>query len=425
MGDFLSKHLIIGAGFSGLGCGAAFREKGIPFDMVEAAPDLGGNWRHGVYETVHIISSRKTTEYSDFPMPSDWPDFPSAAQMLRYLNSYAEHHQLRPRISFSTSVERVSDAGGGRWRVELSNGETRVYGGVVVASGHHWDKRFPSYPGQFSGEIIHSKDYKRPEQLRDKRVLVIGGGNSACDIAVEAGRVGKSSLLSLRRGYWFLPKTMLGMPTVEIMRPWMPVWAQRLMLRALLRIVVGKYEDYGLPHPDHRMFTRHPTLNSELLYSLRHGRVTPKPDIARYQGREVLFTDGSRAEVDLIVAATGYHMSVPFLAPGLLAYQNGVPQVISSCFPTRHRNLYFFGFGQPRYGAGPLIREGAKSLAVAVEVQRSLKHPVGTLLAAMGQRPPKTVLQDPFQVIRQARRGRKLLPRLARLEPVLVRDSTP
>src|SRR5688572_20434415 len=186
------KHAIIGAGFCGLGVAAAFQREGIPIDIFEAADDLGGNWYHGVYESVHIISSRKTTEFAEFPMPEDWPDFPSAAQMLEYLRAYAAHFDLRRHIAFNTRVERVAPAGDGAWEVTVG-GERRVYGGVVVCNGHHWDRRWPEYPGSFAGKMIHSKDYKRADELRGKRVLVLGGGNSACDIAVEAARVAASS----------------------------------------------------------------------------------------------------------------------------------------------------------------------------------------------------------------------------------------
>ena len=149
---------------------------------------------------------------------------------------FKELFDLRQHIQFNTKVvmarplEAEHPFGAGRWEVELASGEKRIYKGILVCNGHHWDRRWPSYPGQFDGETIHSKDYKRPEQLAGKRVLVIGGGNSACDIASEAARVGECSHLSLRRGYWFLPKTIFGLPLVEWIKGWMPVFAQRIFM---------------------------------------------------------------------------------------------------------------------------------------------------------------------------------------------------
>ena len=210
MSDRSDVMALIGAGPVGLGMAKALLEHKIPYEELEADRELGGNWLHGVYETVHIISSRKTTEYADYPMPVDYPDFPSRQQMLDYLRDYAQKFQLTPHIQFNAKVVMALPLADGRWELELASGEKRIYKGLIVCNGHHWDRRFPKYPGEFAGEFMHSKDYRTPAQLIGQRVLVIGGGNSACDIAAEAARVSKTARISLRRGYWFLPKTLFG-----------------------------------------------------------------------------------------------------------------------------------------------------------------------------------------------------------------------
>ena len=419
--DRTDRHLVIGAGFAGLGVAAAFTRHGIAYDQVEADVDVGGNWRHGVYETVHIISSRKTTEYKDWPMPADWPDFPSAEQMRGYLEAYADHWGLRPRIEFETRAAWVEPVGDGRWRVTIEHAgarEVRLYGGVVVCNGHHWDPRWPSYPGQdgFTGELIHAKQYRSPAILAGKRVLVIGGGNSACDIAVEAARFAASSHVSHRRGYWFLPKTMMGVPTAELMRGWIPARVQRRIIKTMLALIVGDYQKYGLQHPDHELFEHHPTINTELLHHLRHGSITPHPDIARFDGGAVEFVDGTRADFDLVVCATGYHVSFPFLAPGIVDFRGEMAQLVGGILPPRHKNLYVFGLGQPRYGAGPLITAGADVLCTMVATQRELAHPLGDVMRRMGARPPRTYLADPFQVMRSMKMAKRILPRLPAVE---------
>ena len=424
MQDRSSSYCIIGAGPVGLSIARAFKKAGVAYEQLDADADVGGNWRHGVYSTAHIISSRKTTEYADYPMPADYPDFPSAAQMLAYLRDYTEHFELRENIQFKTKVCSCRPLSDHRWELELASGETRIYRGLLVCNGHHWACRWPQYPGQFTGEYIHSKQYKTPEQLRDKRVLVIGGGNSACDIASEAARVSSSSSISLRHGYWFLPKTLLGKPLVEIIPSWCPVSLQRLFLRALLRIVVGRYQDYGLPKPNHRIFEAHPTVNSELLHYIKHGRIRPRPDIARFDGKIVEFTDGRREEYDMVVAATGYHVSFPFLPEGLVPVKGGLAFLYAGCTLPTVKNLYVIGTSQARYGFGPLLTPAADMVVRLVLLQEKMELPIGLVLKESGAPLPKTHLLDPHAALRSMKIARWTLPLLAGRERKLRRKLT-
>ena len=412
-----STFAVIGAGPSGLAVAKALKDKGISYVQFDANEDLGGNWLNGVYESVHIISSKKTTEFSDYPMPQSYPDFPSGTQMIAYLRDFAETFGLRANMQFKCKVTAVTPIDGDRWQVQINGNESRVFKGVIVCNGHHWDKRYPTYPGKFDGELMHSKDYKTPEQLRGKSVLVIGGGNSACDLASEAARVGNRCGLSLRRGYWFLPKTIFGTPITEIFSVSWPVWAQRLVLQTLLKVMVGDYKKFGLPQPDHKIFERHPTVNSELLHYLRHGRITPYPDIQKFDGKVVEFTDGRKEEFDTIVCATGFNLSFPFLPKNLVDIQNGVLQVYGGCAFASVKNLYVFGTLQPRYGFGPLMTPAAVLLARLIRLQDEMVLPVGLVLKKCGDRPAATPLVDPIQTLRQLKsfeRQSKLLPSIER-----------
>jgi cation diffusion facilitator CzcD-associated flavoprotein CzcO len=412
MEDRSERMALIGAGPVGLGLAKALLEHKIPYEQIEADDDLGGNWYHGVYESVHIISSRKTTEYADFPMPPDYPDFPSRQQMLDYLRDYAEKFRLRPHIQFNTKVVMALPRTDERWELELASGEKRIYKGLIVCNGHHWDRRFPKYPGNFEGEFLHSKDYRTPAQLSGKRVLVIGGGNSACDIAAEAARVGAGARISLRRGYWFLPKTLFGIPSVELIRPWFPVWAQRAFLRVVLRVAIGKYSDYGLPEPDHRIFEAHPTINSELLYYIKQGSIQARPDVARFEGKTVHFVDGSREDFDVVVCATGYHVSFPFLPPGLVPVKGSTAQTYGGCVLPEYKNLYIIGTSQLRYGFGPVTTPGVDLIARMIKAQDQMELPIGLVLKEAGARPPRTHLVDPHKALRGIRRGKRMLPLL-------------
>jgi hypothetical protein len=424
--DDRSTHMaVIGAGPVGLAVAKALLQHGIPYDQLEADDELGGNWYHGVYETAHIISSRKTTEYADFPMPDHYPDFPSAQQMLDYLASYADAFELRPHIQFRTKVVMCLPLADGRWEIELAWGEKRVYKGVIVCNGHHWDKRYPDYASKFTGEYIHSKDYKHPRQLVNKRILVIGGGNSACDLAAEAARIGRSCDLSIRRGYWFLPKTVFGVPLPELVPGWVPVWAQRLLLRGILRVVVGKYERYGLPKPDHRIFEAHPTLNSEILHYVKHGRIRPRPGVDRFEGSRVVFADGTSQEFDLVVCATGFHVSFPFLPPGLVPVKGSNALLYGGCTLPEYKNLYIVGTPQVRYGFGPLITPAAALICQLIDLQDQMELPIGLVLKESGAKPPTTHLLDPHRALRQMKLAKYTLPLLRRKERKLRKRIGP
>ena len=258
---------------------------------------------------------------------------------------------------------------------------------------------------------------KQTGQLANKRVLVIGGGNSACDIASEAARVSTEAHLSLRRGYWFLPKTLFGQPSAESWALYLPVFLQRAILKLMLKIVVGKYEDYGLPHPDHKLFEHHPTVSSEILHYLKHGRIKPHKDIKKFEGKTVEFTDGEKAEVDTIVCATGYFVSFPFLPDGLVPVKNGnIAQLYGGLVLPEYKNLYVFGTQQIRYGVGPVITPAARLLAKMIKMQDEMRLPIGLVMKESGAKLPETHLIDPIASLRKMRLADWTLPLLLRKE---------
>lgn len=401
MTDTKNKHLIIGAGFVGLGIAQALQEADIAYDQVDASDRIGGNWYHGVYDTAHIISSRKITQFSHFPMPKDYPDFPSASQMLAYLDSFVRHFALDKQIELNRRVSLVEPIQDNLWRVTFADNEQRIYKGVIMCNGHHWDKRFPNFQGHFNGDIIHSKDYKNPSQLKDKKVLVIGGGNSACDIASEAGRVARKSVLSLRESVWFLPKSFAGVPLSDIIQWWMPEWFQRLLSYSVIRLTFGSHESYGLPKPSYKIFQKHPTLNNEVPYYIQHGRITPKPEVKLLDGWEVEFVDGSKDQFDLIVCATGYHVSYPFLPPQLQRVEGSIVNCYAGSFLDDYKGIYYVGWGQARGGVGSLMSAYGKVFASCLLLQEKIKIPIGLVFKELGQTLPKTHLSDPQQAFRQ------------------------
>ncbi len=411
----IHKQLIIGAGFVGLGIAQALKEAGIKYDQVDASNDIGGNWHHGVYETAHIISSRKVTEFSCFPMPESYPDFPSRENMRDYIYSFAEHFDLRSQVELNRQVIQVCPVEDNLWSVSFADGEQRLYKGVVMCNGHHWCKRFPEFEGEFEGEIIHSKDYKKPQQLQGKKVLVIGGGNSACDIASEAARVGAKCTLSMRDSVWFIPKTFMGIPVADLGKKGRsPAWYQRLVTYILIRLTFGKHETYGLPKPKHRIYDKHPTINNEVPYYIKHGRIIYKPGVSRLNRKSVEFSDGSEDEFDLIVCATGYYVAYPFLPTELQRVKGAVVQCYGDAFLADYKGLAYIGWYQPRSGIGSVIGAFAPVFARCLQLQDEINIPIGLVLKEMGKKPRQSHLIDPQDIYQEVEKINRRFDSLAK-----------
>jgi hypothetical protein len=369
---------IIGAGPSGLATVKTLAAAGLTdIACLEAQDELGGNWVYrdatghaSVYETTHIISSKRLSQYSDFPMPASYPDFPSHRQVLDYFRAYADRFGLGRFIRFGVTVEHAAPEADGRWRLRLATAggvAEEVFDRLVVCSGHHWSPSEPHYPGTFSGRTLHAHDYRRAEPFRGERVLVVGGGNSACDIAVETSRVSAFTAISMRRGYHIVPKVVFGMPIDIAYRRLrhLPKWLRQRVLDLLLRVVVGRYDRYGLQAPERRVMEMHPTLNSELLYLIRHGRVHPRVGIERFDGAAVHFSDGTVEPYDAVIFATGYRTRFPFFDPGLFDFADAVEvplflKMMPAGFPT----LDFIGLFQPIGCIWPLAELQAEVLAL-------------------------------------------------------------
>ena len=203
--------------------------------------------------------------------------------------------------------------------------------------------------------------------LSGKRVLVIGAGNSGCDIAVEAAQHAVRTFHSFRRGYYFLPKFLFGRPIDsggERLHRWgIPLWLNRQITSFLTRIALGQPESYGLPRPDHRLFESHPIVNSQLLYFVGHGRIQIKANIERLCGSRIRFGDGSEEEIDLLIYATGYKLSFPFLDANLLCDAGGRPQLFLNVFHPELDNLFVAGLIQPNSGLWALADYQAQLIA--------------------------------------------------------------
>jgi Flavin-binding monooxygenase-like len=352
-------YCVIGAGAAGLAAARQLKAHSVPFEVVEREADVGGLWdaslpHSPVYCSTHLISSKPLTQFPDFPMPPEYPDYPNHIQALQYLRAYARKFGLYDHIRFGRSVERAERLEGNVWQVAFGDGETRVYSGLIVAAGVHWVPNLPSVPGVFDGEWMHSSRYKTPDILRDKRVLVVGAGNSGCDIAVESGQHAARTFLSVRRGYHYIPKYAFGRPIDQVgeaaVKLGLPLFIRRPLDQLLLKIIVGSPERFGLPRPDHKLLESHPIVNAQILQALGQGDIHPKPDLQELKAREVRFRDGSSEPVDLIIYATGYQVSFPFLAPSHLNAFDGRPDFHLHVFHPSYDNLFIIGMIMPDSG---------------------------------------------------------------------------
>jgi len=392
---------IIGAGSSGIAAAQVLHARGVHFDCFEIGSEIGGTWRYrndngmsSAYRSLHINTSRQLMEYRAYPMPEDLPDYPNHWQIARYFDDYVDHFGFRDQITFRTEVSKVEPLAssrrqdrppvepvetGGRYAVTLrgrnefdepTEPEVRHYEHVIVANGHHWDPRWPepSFPGSesFPGQQFHAHYYKTPDTLEGRRVLILGIGNSACDIAVESARVADETYLAMRRGAHIVPKFIFGVPTDHLTDSAvarMPLKVQQLAMGAMLRLAQGKVTDYGLPKPDHAVLHAHPTVSDDLLSRLGHGDIVVKPNIDRFEGSKVFFEDGSAAEIDTVIYCTGYKVSFPFLDATVVRTVDNHIDLYRRVVDPEHPGLYFVGLIQPLGAVMPLSEAQAEWVA--------------------------------------------------------------
>ncbi len=398
------RVVVVGAGAAGLTAAKALLDAGMEVDGYDLGEAPGGLWvqENGggmspAYESLHLNTSKGRTEFADYPMPPEWPDYPSAGRVADYLQEYARTFGVTDRFRFATTVTEIEREADG-WRVRLEGGETAKYDAAVVASGHNWDPRWPEpgYPGDFAGQQMHAHDYRSAEVFRDKRVLLVGMGNSAMDIAVDASHVARSVLLSARRGVHIVPKYLFGRPadaTGGALAP-LPWRLRQRVAETLLRLAVGRPESYGLPKPADGLFQDHPTISDTILHRLTHGEVVPRPAIASFDGGHVKFTDGRRDEVDFIVWATGYRVTIPFLSSQWLGENAEAMRLYQRVFHLADPSLIFAGLMQSTGAALPIVEAQGKlaaaylgrrySLPDAAEQRQAVAHELDRAVARWG-----------------------------------------
>ena len=429
---------IIGGGSSGIVAAKILHERGVPFDCFEKGSGIGGLWRYNndsesssAYRSLHINTSRDTMAYSDFPMPREYPPFPHHSLILKYFESYVDHFGIRDKITFQTAVEHVRPLEQGGYEVTVRDHEghatTRTYSAVMVANGHHTEPRWPTFPGEFTGEVMHAHYYRTPEKLAGKRVLVVGLGNTSCDIVCESARTAARTFLSTRRGAHIIPKYMFGRAMDRILPPWcwryLPFKVLQFLFATGLYISRGRVIDYGLPKPTHRVLQEHPTISADLLNILGHGDASVKPTIKELRGSKVLFTDDSEEEIDLIIYATGYNMSFPFLDKEVLNPVDNQVALYRNVIHPQYPGLYFIGLVQPWGAIMPLAEAQSEWAADLIQhkcglpspgdMQQETQREHDKLARRYTQSSRHTIQVDFFPYIDQIKRERRRKPTAA------------
>jgi dimethylaniline monooxygenase (N-oxide forming) len=409
-----AEVVVIGAGSTGLAVLKALGERGIAAECLERGSGVGGLWRYendnglsSAYASLRTNVSRLRMQYPGFPMPAAVGDFPHHTDMAAYLDAYADAFGLRERIRFGVTVERLEPAADGGWRVALDDGTELRSRNAIVATGHDWCPRLPGHSGRFAGEVLHSHDYRRPEPFAGRRVLVVGAGQSAAEIAVELATHAARTCLSIRHGAHVIPRRLGGAPydagdTAPANRlPW-PL-LNRLYGRQVARELGPVPASW--PVPARRLLEGVPTLSSQLLPAVRRGAVLVRPVVEHLHGERVRFAGGSEEEFDAIVYATGYRISLPFLSPDLLEPNGRRLPLYRRIVPPGLDGLFLAGFVDAPSGLLPLVEaqgdwiaavlEGRLALPDAAAMWRAIDRSERRSRVRFPSEPPDSIRCDP------------------------------
>lgn len=366
---------VIGAGAAGLCAAKHLLARGIEVTVFEAGSTVGGLWVYEndnglspAYRSLHVNSEASVTAYKDFPFPEGSPIYPNHMQMAAYLDAYAERFDLKRHIRFRTPVTHVERAGKGTWLVSSQGGDAERFDAVVVATGHQGTPSHPAFAEKFAGEYLHAHSYRVPEPFRDKHVLVVGVGNSACDIAADICTVAGSTTIAARSPVLIMPRVLFGKPTsrflAKVEKRWMP-WPLRRWIRETITWAVhGRMEQWGFVTPKTRT---HPASHPSLMAHFVWRRITARPGIAEVRGDEVHFVDGSSRRFDAMIAATGYDVELPFLGADLSPVDGRWLNLYLRVVHPGAPGLYFLGFFNVGGGGNIRMMDDQAEWVAAIE----------------------------------------------------------
>ncbi|GAA1483717.1 flavin-containing monooxygenase [Brachybacterium fresconis] len=386
------KVLIIGAGPAGLAAAAALKALEVPFDLVDRAKHVGGIWNEEredtpVWPALEMISSREFTQYEDMLQPVSFPEFLSPGHMAKYLRAYAARHQLTDDFRPGVAVRSARPFGEGVWQVELSTGEIMIYRAVISAHGISQRPHRPDWAADVpkSVRVIHSSQWEGPDGLEGQRVLVVGSGQSAADISVDAARRALEVRWSMRTGHWVVPRRIGRVPgdVAASREPSMLGGLNAKIAEAVVTRSVGHPADAGLPRPAAPLLEDSVIISDEVLDRVREGRITPAGEVTGIDADGTLTHLGPESHAghiryapDLIVLATGYEVGADHLSEEIVPRTaSGEPDLFLGAFPRGRDDFAVLGQQRVAGGVLPVLVEQADLAAYMMAAARGGDSP--------------------------------------------------
>lgn len=403
-----TNTIIIGAGPAGLAVAACLAKKGVDYIILEKTNEIAPAWKSH-YDRLHLHTAKEYSALPYYPFPKLFARYPARQQVVRYLEDYADHFDIRPKFNHTvTDITCQQEGKKHIWQVtaqvnpkhdnkvfednpakqdkamqDMSNpqkSEEKLHQytaqNLVIATGYNRVPQRPTWPGLdgFTGTILHSHEYKNGEPFKDKKVMVVGFGNSGAEISLDLWEHGAKPIQSVRSAVNVLPREVLGQPTLA-----MGIWQQHLPPKLIdaintttSKVLMGDLSKYGLKQLDKgpmqtlKEKAQVPMLDVGTIALIKQGEITVYPGIERFEGNEVIFTDGRRDVIDAMVLATGYRPCVDaFLSEQAVLNEQGTPK--SSGEESKLSGLYFCGFYISPAG---MFREMAKE---AKQIAKSIK----------------------------------------------------
>ncbi|TQE16575.1 NAD(P)/FAD-dependent oxidoreductase [Streptomyces ipomoeae] len=366
---------VIGGGPGGLAAAYALRARGVRAVVLERADRVGASWRRH-YDRLHLHTTRRLSALPGLSMPRRFGRWVSRDNVVRYLEKYAEVHELEIVTGVEVSrIERSPDGTG--WLLHATGGRELTGGAVVVATGHNHTPRVPDWPGRdtYTGELVHAAEYRNAEPYAGRDVLVVGVGNTGAEIAVDLVEGGAARVrLSVRTAPHIVRRSTAGWAAqyTGILVRHLPVALVDRLARPMAKLAVPDLSAHGLPRPDTGLYSRVnegsiPVQDVGLIDAVRKGRVDVVAAVEGFEDGKVVLADGSRVEPDAVIAATGYRRALEGLVGHLDVLDGrGRPVVHGPRSPKNAPGLYFTGFTNPISGMFRELALDAEKIAKAI-----------------------------------------------------------